>query len=138
MLKCVKGNFRRRSNPGNYFLLFAGLCSETTVARQYRCYIITLLFLQELCRQSVQNCKIVCAENIFWQSLEIEVEVLVRSVVLVVRYEQYGAVCKLPLLTLSSIEKVLGSQPVLGSGRAGAGTHFNSALVWGERGGRYK
>ena len=60
---------------------------------------------------------------------------MVGRVVLVVRYEQYGAVCKLALLTLGSVEKVLGSQPVLGSGRAGAGTHFNSALVRGERGG---
>ena len=50
---------------------------------------------------------------------------MVGRVVLVVRYEQRS---------LGSVEKVLGSQPVLGSGRAGAGTHFNSALVRGERG----
>ena len=60
---------------------------------------------------------------------------MVGRVVLVVRYEQYGAVCELALLTLGSVEKVLGSQPVLSSGGAGAGTHFNSALVRGERGG---
>ena len=58
---------------------------------------------------------------------------MVRGVVLVVRYEQYGAVGELALLALSRIEKILGCQPVLGSGGAGAGTHFNSALVRGER-----
>ena len=61
---------------------------------------------------------------------------MVRGVVLVVRYEQYGAVGELALLALSRIEKILGCQPVLGSGGAGAGTHFNSALVRGERWGK--
>ena len=60
---------------------------------------------------------------------------MIGCVVLVVRYEQYGAVCELPLLALCCIENVLGSQPVLGRGGGGAGAHFNSALVRGEWGG---
>ena len=59
---------------------------------------------------------------------------MVWGVFLVVRYQQDGAVCELPFLAASRIENVLGSQPVLSTGGAGAGTHFNSALVRGERG----
>ena len=58
---------------------------------------------------------------------------MVWGVFLVVRYQQDGAVCELPFLAASRIENVLGSQPVLSRGGGGAGTHFNSALVRGER-----
>ena len=51
------------------------------------------------------------------------------SFLLVVRYQQYRTVCELPILALCRFENVLGSQPVLGRGGGGAGTHFNSALV---------